>query len=166
MYHPILIANFFVKKGIDVGEPITQMKVQKLVYISHGWYMAATNRPLISSVVEAWKFGPVIPELYHALKAYGNEPITNLILIGSQSFQRILNEIRDIKDEDRQFLEKVWSIYGKFTAIYLSELTHQKDTPWDKVASSCDYELPMNKDIDNDLIKEHYYSLLTESNTA
>src|SRR5687768_9300066 len=79
MYNATSIANFFIQKGIEAGNPIDQMKVQKLVYFAHGWYLAITNQPLINEAIEAWRFGPVIPSLYHSLKHSGNQAITHTI---------------------------------------------------------------------------------------
>ena len=65
------IANYFLDKSID----LTPMKIIKLVYIAHGWHLAITDKPLIEDYVQAWEFGPVIPDLYHEFKKYGNTPI-------------------------------------------------------------------------------------------
>ena len=120
MYNPIDIANYFLKKYGQENN-ITPMKLVKLVYISHGWYLGITDNALIDENPEAWKYGPVIPTIYHHFKDYGRNPIK-------------LNNIEEIPDtlskEITFFLEKIWEVYGKYTAVELSSKTHEIGTPW------------------------------------
>ena len=53
------------------------MKMQKLVYLAHGWHLAIHDRPLISENFEAWPYGPVEEDLYHIFKPYRDAPITD-----------------------------------------------------------------------------------------
>src|SRR5690625_4422121 len=45
-------------------EPITTMKLQKLVYIAQGWALATLDRPLFDEKFKAWTYGPVATALY------------------------------------------------------------------------------------------------------
>src|SRR5690349_21009730 len=76
-YPASLIAYAFVKKGIDEGKFVTQMKLQKLVYFAQGYHLAKYNTPLIKENFQAWKFGPVVPEIYQDFKLYGSKLITD-----------------------------------------------------------------------------------------
>src|ERR1700689_5397887 len=80
-YPASAIANELIKLSLQkTNSGLSPMKVQKLVYFAHGWYLALTGgRPMINEPVEAWKFGPVVPSLYYELKKYGETPITDLI---------------------------------------------------------------------------------------
>src|SRR5215469_2786509 len=84
-YPASLIAYAFVKRGIDDGNPVTQMKLQKLVYFAHGLHLASYNEPLISEKFQAWKYGPVVPAIYRDYKLYGSSPIldTDLLFIST-----------------------------------------------------------------------------------
>ena len=70
------VANYFLDIAERDGKTLNPMKLQKLVYIAHGWHLAIRRRPLIRESVEAWKYGPVIADLYHEFKKFGNMPIT------------------------------------------------------------------------------------------
>src|SRR3569623_508848 len=113
------IADWFLIRAERDGEQLTQMKLQKLVYIAHGWYLALTGTPLISDAVEAWKFGPVIRSLYRYFADYGAEPIP-----------APLSAIARIDPETERFLEAIWDRYKGYDAIDLSAMTHAPNTPW------------------------------------
>lgn len=94
------------------------MKLQKLVYISHGWYLGLVGEPLISEDVEAWKWGPVVRSLYRDFADYGSSPITAVPM---------KSEIDPVAS---RLLERVWEVYRRFTAAQLSSMTHATGTPW------------------------------------
>ncbi|MGN6477898.1 MAG: Panacea domain-containing protein, partial [Flavipsychrobacter sp.] len=63
-YPASVIAYAFVIKGIEEGNPVTQMKLQKLVYFANGIYLAQGYGPLIKESFQSWEYGPVVPEIY------------------------------------------------------------------------------------------------------
>lgn len=129
-YSPKSIANYFLDRAKESGEAISPMKLQKLVYYAHGWYAGFTGEPLIDEAVEAWQYGPVIPSLYHEFKRFGAGQIT----CKATEFDGL--ELKETAAPDssavRAFLDKVWSAYGRFTGIKLSEMTHAAGSPWDQ----------------------------------
>lgn len=148
------IADYFIRKGIEADNPLDQMKVQKLVYIAHGWHLGITGIPLVASDIQAWKFGPVIEDLYHRLKFFGNDKINKPI---THSSRRL-----DSHELVKQFLDHIWNTYGKFDAVNLSDLTHQPDTPWDQVANDHNYKLGKGLVIPNHSIQSYYKQLVNE----
>ena len=48
----------------------TPMHMIKLVYLSHGWMLGLRERSLINEAVEAWRYGPVVPSVYHRFKSF------------------------------------------------------------------------------------------------
>ena len=70
-------ANYFIGK---YGRfKISPLKLQKLVYISHGWHLAIFDRELVDDeYAEAWQYGPVFPSLYHEFTEFGANPMANL----------------------------------------------------------------------------------------
>lgn len=129
---PLAAANWFITKAKESGKEITAMKLQKLIYYAHGWCFALYARPLLNEQVEAWQFGPVFPSVYRAAKAYGSSPINNLL-------ETFFGGSPEIPREDPRIplLEKVWEIYGKFTAYQLSNMTHEHGTPWQLTWDEC-----------------------------
>jgi len=149
MYSSSTIADFFIEKAIQEKAPIGVMKVLKLVYIAHGWYLGNRAAPLINADVEAWKDGPVINDLYHSLKHFGLGGVNKTI--GHQS-----SEIKNDQDTI-EFLEKIWNFYGKYTGRALSNLTHLVDTPWHNSYDGSRYKVIPQKEI------QSYYELKVQS---
>lgn len=147
VYDVITIADEILKIAKREGEAITPMKLMKLTYIAHGWSLALLKRDLFRNRIEAWQYGPVIPELYHATKVYGR---------GEIPFSKVNNKIPAVDDEVSALLEDVFANYGRRSAISLSNLTHRQGTPWQQVyhPGIRDIEIP------DDLIEQHYSDLL------
>ena len=160
MYSPLAIANYFINKSLATGEKLTPLKLLKLVYLSHGWYLGNTDKPLLGEAVEAWMYGPVIPSVYHAFKNYGRGQITEL-----DYDYRLLTYPQIEDDRIQKFLDRIWDIYGKWTGNQLSTLTHEKDSPWYKAWNDRGSSNEKNKIIPNNDIRDFYYAQLKANKT-
>lgn len=121
------IANYFINLASKVDEnDLTNLKLQKLLYFAQGKYLAKKDRPLFKEPVEAWKLGPVVRDIYDNFKYCGSFPIT--------AFDKGVKEV-NLDDETKKFLDIIWKEYGKYSARYLVDLTHEKDTSWSQAYS-------------------------------
>ncbi|MBN8626289.1 MAG: SocA family protein [Planctomycetes bacterium] len=143
------IANWFLSRAARDGDALTQMKLQKLVYIAHGWHLGLYGEPLIMEDVEAWRWGPVIKALYRDFADFGSSPIT-----------AISPTLVQVDNPTNLFLERVWSQYGKFSAVQLSAMTHAPNTPW-----SLNYggESQTIRTIPSSTIEQHYKEKLANA---
>jgi len=156
------VANYFVLNYRQHG--ITPLKIQKLIYLAHGWHLAYICEPLvIDEYVEAWPHGPVFPSIYHAFKYLGRKPIIEPIIEFSyRGDYRIEMNTPGIPKSDKltcKLLARIWDEYGKFSGNYLSELTHQEKSPWSTARKSEKVKTIRNIKIDNDLIESYYKRL-------
>lgn len=152
-YPASLIAYAFVKKGIDEGLFVTQMKLQKLVYFAQGAHLAKYHKPLLNENFQAWKYGPVIPEIYQDFKFYGSRPITNTnSYVPSDSVRAPYF----LDAEAHDTINYTWGVLKDFSAMSLSRWTHQPDTPWAKVYDPNAKSTP----IPNDEIQQYFEKLL------
>lgn len=127
-YPASLIAQIFVNKGIEEGNPVTQMKLQKMVYFAHGLYLAAYNKqPLIKETFQAWKFGPVVPDIYHTYKFYGSTPINDTKWILRSD---VNPDDTPIDENARKIIDYTWNTLKGINAVKLSNWTHQEGSPW------------------------------------
>lgn len=159
-YSAKAIANTFLDIAESEGVKITPMKMQKLVYIAHGWGLGFLSTPLINQNIEAWKYGPVIADLYHEFKQYGSGFITRKatdVTLDSKTLKINENAPKISNDDEdaNELLLKVWEVYGKFTGPQLSNITHLPGTPWDKIFNGAHQRI-----IPQDVIEEHYKKLV------
>lgn len=116
----IIVADYFIDKAQKEGRPISNKKLQKLLYYSQAWHLALRNKKLFSEKIEAWVHGPAIRKIYVRFKEFGFNPITKEI---DKSI------IKNIPNAVKTFLDDVWSVYGKLDAPYLEALSHTEE-PW------------------------------------
>ena len=149
MYDARQIANWFVTRAQRDGKPLSIMSLLKLTYIAHGWHLEMHGTPLFVNRIEAWQYGPVIPDVYNAFRRQGidvNKPV--------QAPQW------NVKQEDESLLEDVYRIYGALSPFQLSDLTHVPGGPWDIATKTGGNYAP----IPNDLIRQHYEAKRVEAN--
>lgn len=113
------VVQFFIMKGLDDEEPITNLKLQKLLYYAKGFHQAIFDNPLFQEKLQAWTHGPVVPSVYHEYKHYGTAPITELEYNPSEKFD----------GEQLELLNEVWSVFGQFSAWKLRDMSHN-EKPW------------------------------------
>lgn len=149
MYDPIIVADYIIDK---MPGKVTPLQLQKLIYFAHGWHLALGNRPLISSEIMVWKYGPVIQSIYHEFKKFGKDPITEKSSPGTQFFTPSYE--KGVDDPwSAGLIDRVVEIYGKADGITLSKITHASDGPWSKEKNNG------KTIISNDVIKEYFSSL-------
>ena len=83
MYDVLSIARFIINYCNEKNIVISNLKLQKILYFVQAYFLITFNRPCFRENIEAWDFGPVVPEAYHEFKQYGsgNIPKVNKYLI-------------------------------------------------------------------------------------
>jgi uncharacterized phage-associated protein len=153
MHSALLIANEIIRRGAAESPPryFTPMQLLKLVYLCHGWMLGLYGRPLIKEDVQAWKYGPVIPELYQSLKVYCDGQVPRPLSIAAPCLEEL-----DVYEST--MVDQVMQMYGKQSGIALSQITHAADTPWSLTFQGDQ----LGQVISNDLIMDHYQRIYTE----
>ncbi len=140
------------------------MKLQKLIYLSHGYYLATTSTPWIDESFEAWDYGPVVPSIYHEFKRFGSETIDRgtrctALIREASGFRLETPENATAHDEiGEQVVDYVLNTYGGKSAIYLSELTHKVGSPWEIIRQNT--RNARNQGIPNETILEYFGNLI------
>ncbi len=150
MKSAIQVAEYILRKAKEANDTVTPMQMLKLVYMCHGWMLGLYGRQLIREDVEAWRYGPVIRELYEKIRNYRSQAITEVLT----------EEVNVFDDFEKHIMNQVYLKYGNFSGPALSRLTHLQGSPWDMT-----YRYHgQNGVISNDLI-EDYYSKLAATNS-
>nr|DAN35890.1 MAG TPA: hypothetical protein [Caudoviricetes sp.] len=133
----LAVANYFIDLAYKEGKPITLLGLIKRVYIAHGFSLAIFHKSLLDprfDKVEAWRYGPVIPCVYHSFKQFRANPITEKteVMEWNENDYTPTFHAPELKDEDaKKIVEMVWKRYAEMSDSKIVALTHQKGTPWD-----------------------------------
>ena len=154
------------------------MKLQKLVFLTHAWHLAIYDEPLIIERVEAWRYGPVISNLYHEFKIFGKRPIDKYgktarrpdsYKSGSDVEMELISPI--VNDEDQRtidHLRETWDVHKNYTAEQLAGWLHIENSPWHQTWTKYYpgsgpivwYGTPA---IDDYIIKDYYKKILKDA---
>lgn len=149
MYSAESVANAFLDLARSSGKFLTDMQLQKLVYIAHGYSLAKLRQPLFHNNIHAFKWGPVIPNLYKTLQQYGAGEVSDYISTNEPPIAKDSSEMEIIKE--------VWQDYGELSGLELSALTHRTGTPWSETWRKNPFGV-----ISDELIAEYYRQDLYE----
>lgn len=121
------------------GWSLTNLELQKLIYLAHMFHLGEHGEPLIKERFEAWDYGPVQPDLYHHIKVYGSSKVKSMFHRG--------NNIDDDRTE-ATILDKVCKQLSSKSASWLVAVTHWQDGAWAKHYNSKSFsEIIPNVDI-------------------
>jgi uncharacterized phage-associated protein len=106
----------------EVGDVITNLKLQKLLYYCQGFHLAMFEKtPLFGEKIFAWQYGPVVKEVYHNYKENGS---TGIILENKV-------DTGIVTKKQLKLIKEVYKVYGQYSALRLMDMTH-KEAPWQK----------------------------------
>jgi uncharacterized phage-associated protein len=69
MANAVDVARYIRSTGTVTGG----LQLQKLVYYAQAWHLVWNGRPLFDEAIDAWKLGPVVPEVRRDYEAH-NDP--------------------------------------------------------------------------------------------
>ncbi len=156
---PLMLANTFIYKygERDPCSPqggIQHVKLQKLCYYAHGWWLAYhPDQPFLQERPQVWKYGPVFNSLFHVLTVFGKDPIKTTQADNPFAEPVLMPEGRD---DVLQLIDWVWNRYSKYTAVQLSNKTHEEGTPWRKIAERHKFRVPKGFEISDDVMAEYF----------
>jgi len=157
-YSPLAVANEFLERYAQESG-IEHMKLQKLVYFTHGWWLAINRTSLLIERPQVWKHGPVFKTLYHTLKDFGHHPILHPQLRSPASELEMVGGGNNVVPT---YIDFVWERYGHYSSFALSSKTHQQGSAWSRVALEYDFQVPADTEIPDDYIIEEFTKIYNE----
>lgn len=143
-YNSLDVASFIAQLCREKGYYYNNTKIQKLLYCCYGSVLASRNERLCDEYPRAWQYGPVYPRVF------------NFISKGKGSLEDYCPNF-SCDDDLKNFLSKVIDVFGKYSAVALSNWTHKPGSPWDTVVNCIDGEgKGMNNFIPDDLITQYF----------
>ncbi len=132
-------------------DPLTPLRLQKLLYYAQGWAMASLGRPLFAERLLAWKKGPVVREVYDAFKDRGREILSD----------DLGGDGEELSTTERAFVSSVWAEYKKHSASALVQMTHT-ETPWLSVRVGLGPEDHCDEEITRESLRSFFVKRLGE----
>ncbi len=142
------IAKYFIGASQRRNKPISNLKLQKLLYYAQAWHLVLHERPLFSDDIEAWVHGPVVRQVFREYRTFGWKPI---------EIDRKSDVTFDIQTV--QHLDEVEGVYGKFGGIELERMTH-REAPWRDARGTLAPDEPSNRVITHEAMKRFYTAKL------
>lgn len=143
------VAMYFIHLSNLEKKSITNKKLQKLVYYAQVWSLVINKEKLYNERIEAWVHGPAIPKLYPKFKHFGFSPI--LIDTNETTFS--------FSTAQKNLLNNIWKVYGKYNAEYLEALTHS-ELPWQEAREGLELAQASDNAINLETAKAFYEAKL------
>lgn len=94
VYDAIDIARYIIDKCAKEGKSVSNLQIQKIMYFLQKEYLKNHSHELFPNEIQAWQFGPVVPDVYYQYCGYGSMPIS-------------LNYVIDVEEEDKAIIDKI-----------------------------------------------------------
>lgn len=147
-----IVADYFLHLGQQEKRPITNKKLQKLLYYAQAWSLVIRKNKLYNDDIEAWVHGPAVRSIYTEYKNFGFSPIEKDVE---------LDKIGTIPQDIKNLLNEVWRVYGKKDAGYLEMLTHS-ERPWQETRDGLQDSESSKNVISLKLMRDFYSAKLRE----
>ena len=76
LQNPFAVANFIIDFAMGKGNPVTNLKLQKIMFFLQAYCLSKYEAPLIDGNFSKWRYGPVEEDVYRKFKNNGATPIT------------------------------------------------------------------------------------------
>ena len=134
MYSALDVARYVVNYANENEMIVSNLKLQKILYfIQMQFLINDPERPCFDDDIEAWAFGPVVPEVYREFKRYGSLSIPPVEYYYDTS-NGIWNLEKkhyhtELSSDDQNVVDEVINKCDNYSASDLVSITHRQ-TPW------------------------------------
>ena len=154
-YDALDVANYIVNYSIDEGTPVSNLKLQKLLY-----YVQAASviekkygYPMFQDEICAWTYGPVVENVYHEFKSYANmvidDHVNEKITDYGFGYDDNYDPVGIIDENDGILIQRVVNSYRRTSPLEMVRKTHN-EMPWKNAYSKGELSIEIKK------IKEYY----------
>jgi len=149
-YDSVVVAKYIIAIANRQRIPINMTKVQKLLYIAYGIYLAVRGKRLTNEHPQAWPYGPVFPTTRN-----------KLLKVDLYSINENDESLRQIKQDNdiNSLLSLVFRTFGTWTAGQLTAWSHGDGTPWQRTVSSEGFD--WGAQIPDEYIKSYFQHLIS-----
>ena len=132
------IAKYIVKEALKRKMPVTNLKLQKILYFVQGVHLVMHDKEAFPDEIIAWEYGPVVKDVYYEYAIYGANDIIPMDK----------NEKINLSMRLKKAVNFVLNDLLKYSDIALVKETKKEGSPWSKVS--------LNEEIDTKDIFEYF----------
>ena len=147
MYSAIAVANYIIEYEHSKNRMISNLKLQKLLYFVQARFFMVYGKPCFRDKIEAWSFGPVVVNVYHAYKYYGGMDITCL-----QEDVEI-----DISKKCKKTINEVLELFADTPIYEMADIIYHQ-TPYMLAKRQC-FSNEITSEITQESIKDYFCNL-------
>lgn len=118
MYNVIELSNYIIAEFEKREAPITNLKLQKVLYYIQGYFMKSFGREAFRDELYCWTYGPVVPMSYFEYN-----------MNGSAFLYPKFNPNLSLSDIERGLIEKIIDKCKDIPSSRLVTMTHN-EFPW------------------------------------
>ena len=123
MYSALALSKYIVTKCIEDNCPISNLQLQKILYYIQRDFLKR-GEAAFPDIIEAWQFGPVVPNIYYYYCGFGAMPIS------------IPEEKPTLKSEDVFLINHIIESKRTLDPWDLVNETHKVGGAWDCIYSN------------------------------
>lgn len=119
VYKALDVARYVIDYEATQDRTVSNLRLQKLLYFIQCAFLAAFNEPCFEDDLEAWDYGPVVPEVYRKYKIFGS----TLIPASSHHNKSIFS------NKDMSLINNMLNACASRSTSTLVQISHNQD-PW------------------------------------
>jgi len=156
-YNVLDVCRHVINYSNNKDYGISNLKLQKVLYFIQAYFLISTNKQCFKEKIEAWDFGPVVPEAYREYKQFGSGDIPTISFVVDFDKDNIWNsKVQQYEDDviasvDKVMIEAVVDKFADYSATDLVSITHRQ-APWKNA-----YQQGRNNEITLEAIKEYFH---------
>lgn len=145
LYKALDVAQYIIAYEASQNRTVSNLRLQKLLYFIQCVFFAVKKSPCFSDELEAWAYGPVVPEVYRKYKVFG-----------STFIPEPTNNEKKFLPQDVSLMKNMLDTCASRTTSTLVEISHNQ-APWKNV-----YIEGMNNTITKESISKYVKGLQHE----
>lgn len=162
-YKALDVARHIINHVNENNRTISNLKLQKLLYITQGCFLSCFGKPCFSEPICAWACGPIVLDVHNEFKRFANNSIPTIRTVYDTGKNFGLPTIKQYEDvitdsEDLWFLDTIVDTFGLFPMTNLGDAIFLQE-PW-KIAYKS-----TSKIIDEEELKKCFDALSKSKNT-
>lgn len=127
------VASATIRVALAEGHPISNLQLQKILYLCQLAYVRDRARLLFGEDIVAWQYGPVVKEAYHEYSYRGASSLKKAHMTKRDWRKDAAVPVEELDDDAMSVIKSVVKAWCERPMWDLVGETHKKGGPWDMV---------------------------------